>query len=34
LPLGATLVTAVFEEGVDHHGVAMQDPEGNESHIN
>jgi hypothetical protein len=34
LPLGATLVRAVFKEGVDHHRVAMQDPEGNEFDIN
>jgi hypothetical protein len=28
--LGATLVTVICEDGVDHYGVAMRDPEGNE----
>ena len=32
--LGATLVRVIFEDGVDHYGVAMRDPEGNEFDIN
>jgi hypothetical protein len=32
--LGATLVGALSEEGVDHYAVAMKDPEGNEFDIN
>ena len=32
--LGATLVRVLFEDGVDHYGVAMRDPEGNEFDIN
>ena len=32
--LGATLVRALFEDGADHYGVAMRDPEGNEFDIN
>ncbi len=32
--LGATIVGVLYEEGVDHYGVAMQDPEGNEFDIN
>ncbi len=32
--LGATLVRALSEEGLDHYGVAMKDPEGNEFDIN
>jgi hypothetical protein len=32
--LGATLIDAFSEEGVDHYAVAMKDPEGNEFDIN
>jgi hypothetical protein len=32
--LGATVVRALFTEGLDHYAVAMQDPEGNEFDIN
>jgi hypothetical protein len=32
--LGATIAAALFEEGIDHYGVAMRDPEGNEFDIN
>jgi hypothetical protein len=32
--LGATMAAALFEEGIDHYGVAMRDPEGNEFDIN
>lgn len=32
--LGATRVRAITEEGLDHYGVAMTDPEGNEFDIN
>jgi hypothetical protein len=32
--LGATLVGAMSEEGLDHYAVAMKDPEGNEFDIN
>ena len=32
--LGAALVRALFEDGVDHYGVAMRDPEGDEFDIN
>lgn len=32
--LGATRLEALFEEGVDHYGVAMRDPEGNEFDLN
>jgi hypothetical protein len=32
--LGASRVRALSEEGVDHYGVAMRDPEGNEFDIN
>ena len=31
---GATLVRVISGEGVDHDGVAMRDPEGNEFDIN
>jgi catechol 2,3-dioxygenase-like lactoylglutathione lyase family enzyme len=31
--LGATIVRALREEGLDHYGVAMKDPEGNEFDI-
>jgi hypothetical protein len=32
--LGATIVTELSQEGLDHYAVAMQDPEGNEFDIN
>jgi hypothetical protein len=32
--LGATLVRVICEDGVDHYGVAIRDPEGNEFDIN
>jgi hypothetical protein len=32
--LGATLVRALFKDGLDHYGIAMRDPEGNEFDIN
>jgi hypothetical protein len=32
--LGATRLRAMAEEGLDHYGVAMTDPEGNEFDIN
>jgi Glyoxalase-like domain len=32
--LGATIVTSLAEEGLDHYAVAMRDPEGNEFDIN
>ena len=32
--LGASMVRVLSEEGLDHYGVAMQDPEGNEFDIN
>ena len=32
--LGAELVRALEQEGLDHYGVAMKDPEGNEFDIN
>ena len=32
--LGATRLRAIVEEGLDHYGVAMADPEGNEFDIN
>ena len=32
--LGATIAKVLFEEGIDHYGVAMRDPEGNEFDIN
>jgi Glyoxalase-like domain len=32
--LGATILGALHQEGIDHYGVAMQDPEGNEFDIN
>jgi hypothetical protein len=32
--LGATRLRALAEEGLDHYGVAMADPEGNEFDIN
>jgi hypothetical protein len=32
--LGATMVSVLEEEGLDHYAVAMKDPEGNEFDIN
>jgi hypothetical protein len=32
--LGATMVGVLEEEGLDHYGVAMKDPDGNEFDIN
>jgi len=32
--LGAALVGVLFTEGLDHYGIAMRDPEGNEFDIN
>ena len=32
--LGATVTGSLTEEGLDHYGVAMKDPEGNEFDIN
>jgi Glyoxalase-like domain len=32
--LGATMTAVLFEEGIDHYGVAMRDPEGDEFDIN
>ncbi len=32
--LGATMVTVLYMEGLDHYAVAMRDPEGNEFDIN
>jgi len=32
--LGATMIRALQEDGLDHYGVAMTDPEGNEFDIN
>jgi hypothetical protein len=32
--LGATIVAVMSQEGLDHYGVAMKDPEGNEFDIN
>ena len=32
--MGATMVRVLEEEGLDHYGVAMADPEGNEFDIN
>jgi Glyoxalase-like domain len=32
--LGATISAVLFDEGIDHYGVAMKDPEGNEFDIN
>ena len=32
--LGASFVRVLSEEGLDHYGIAMQDPEGNEFDIN
>jgi Glyoxalase-like domain len=32
--LGATVTRVLHEEGLDHYGVAMKDPEGNEFDIN
>lgn len=32
--LGATITGVVYQEGLDHYGIAMKDPEGNEFDIN
>jgi Glyoxalase-like domain len=32
--LGATQLAVLFTDGVDHYGIAMLDPEGNEFDIN
>ena len=32
--LGATLVRVICEDGVNHHGVAMRDPEGKGFDVN
>jgi hypothetical protein len=32
--LGATIARTLYTEGLDHYGVAMKDPEGNEFDIN
>ena len=32
--LGATSARVLYQEGLDHYGVAMTDPEGNEFDIN
>jgi len=32
--LGASHVRVLSQEGLDHYGIAMQDPEGNEFDIN
>ena len=32
--LGATIVRVLCQDGLDHYGVAMRDPEGNEFDIN
>ena len=32
--LGASYVRVLSDEGLDHYGIAMQDPEGNEFDIN
>ena len=32
--LGASVVRVLSQQGLDHYGVAMQDPEGNEFYIN
>ena len=32
--LGATIARVLYTEGLDHYGVAMKDPEGNEFDIN
>jgi hypothetical protein len=32
--LGATMVRVSVQEDIDHYGVAMKDPEGNEFDIN
>jgi hypothetical protein len=34
VPIGATMAAALFEEGINHYGVATRDPEGNEFDIN
>ncbi len=32
--LGATVVTELYSDGIDHYAVAMRDPEGNEFDVN
>ena len=32
--LGAAIVRVLYQDGLDHYGVAMRDPEGNEFDIN
>jgi hypothetical protein len=32
--LGATVVSEIYADGVDHYAMAMRDPEGNEFDIN
>ena len=32
--LGATMITVLRQDGLDHYAVAMRDPEGNEFDIN
>jgi hypothetical protein len=32
--LGATVAGVLYQDGVDHYGIAMRDPEGNEFDIN
>jgi hypothetical protein len=34
ISLGATMIRVLEEEGLDHYGVGMKDPEGNEFDIN
>jgi hypothetical protein len=34
ITLGATMIRVLEKEGLDHYGVAMKDPEGNEPDIN
>jgi hypothetical protein len=34
ISLGATMIRVLEQEGLDHYGVAMKDPEGNEFDIN
>ena len=34
ISLGATMIRVLEEEGLDHYGMAMKDPEGNEFDIN
>jgi hypothetical protein len=32
--LGATMIAVLYQDGINHYGVAMRDPEGNEFDIN